>query len=118
MDLRDDGACIDGSDSYSTRRYYALAEDQRGEHRPYPVLLLWARWLFDLRLWYTRRSGRKAWIRGINWFYRCPLCQAPSFFTFRRQQCYHCYAVFTPDMQIDSVPLLSPQEEVSHASTV
>lgn len=48
-------SCIDGDgrrgfDGAHQQRYYALAEDAKGSHCPYPKLPDWARRIFDARV--------------------------------------------------------------------
>lgn len=97
MNLRDDGACIDGVDRASpgsdtvVTLHCAIAADGTGAYRAYALLPMWARVLFRLRLWYTRAVGRKVWIHGVNWFFTCPACRMPSVEPLWGSLCSSCH---------------------------
>jgi hypothetical protein len=74
--------------------YYALAEDWRGEHCPYPMLPKWAKRLFEWRVALARKLGQKLPVRGWTWHFHCPECDAISFYTYRRHRCGACGTYF------------------------
>ena len=79
--------------------YYALAEDWRGEHCPYPMLPKWAKRLFQARLALAERLHQKVPVRGWDWYFRCPECQAKSFYTYRNQRCWACGTYFNAELE-------------------
>jgi len=79
-------SCID-HDS----RWYALAEDWKGSHCPYPHLPAFAKRLFDWRVGIA--SHRK---RGTNWWFHCDNCGARSFYTLKNEPCRECWFFCLP----------------------
>lgn len=100
--LRGKESCI--ADSSGLAGYYALAEDHRGDHYPYPKLPQWGKLLFNLKLGIeiTKSSGRfphPKKRRGKSWWFECDVCGSCSFFTFRGRVCQHCGARYKENGQ-------------------
>lgn len=103
--LNDPGACIVGRPGVSlygamgcrdTRAYYALAEDRRGNHYPYPKLPRPLRFIFRATVVVHNRRGIQHPVRGMNWWFIFPCCGARSEFKpggFRNNYCA-CGAYF------------------------
>jgi uncharacterized protein YbaR (Trm112 family) len=79
--------------------YYRLAEDQAGEHLPYPKLPRWAKRLFDWRIRIgVRCPALRCRRRGYEFQFRCPECNHGDFFSMRGRSCIVCGSSFDQDM--------------------
>lgn len=94
---RESGACIGDENRLQQQQgvvsYYALAEDENGEHMPYPLMPRWAQLLFRGRLLIDRISANVK-VRGVNWHFICPVCQGENFYTLKDNYCEECGTEF------------------------
>lgn len=83
----------------SDQRHYALAEDLRGHHLPYPKLPKWGKRLWEWRVRLGDRVQRPCPTRGREFQFRCPDCKAGSFFSLRNSRCRCCDALFNERLE-------------------
>lgn len=79
--------------------YYALAEDWRGRHLPYPKLPRWAKRLFLWRIRLGDRLGRPCPRRGVEFAFACPKCGQKDFFTWRNRCCQNCLTLWDENLE-------------------
>jgi hypothetical protein len=105
--LKGKDSCI--ADESGRVGYYALAEDHRGDHYPYPKLPRWARFLFGCKLAWEEsvdhsRHPKPRKMRGFNWGFHCSICSHRDFYTFRGSRCRICGAKYDEDGNIVHQP--------------
>ena len=96
--IQDEGA------SGRLTNYYALAEDIKGKHYPYPKLPMWAQGLFEIRSGLGKLFGRPCPVRGVDWGFSCPECGGEQFFKMSDDDCENCGMVYDADMVAQGRP--------------
>jgi len=64
--------------------YYSLIEFSDGSHYPFPLL--------SRPLKVLATTLKIVGHRGYDWYFKCPVCGAQSFYTFKGTYCFNCSA--------------------------